>query len=83
MQTTVIGSPPDRAFGVDASPCSDRSLGNQREAAIDRIHEVLGWQPEMPLPEGLATVVDHLKASVHCRNVATRVDRGRHDRERR
>lgn len=35
----------------------------QREAAIDRIQDVLGWQPEMPLTEGLATVVDHLKAS--------------------
>ncbi len=67
MQTTVaeLAAHLIRALGVDAEPVfrPREVLVTQREAAIDRIHEVLGWQPEMPLPEGLATVVDHLKAS--------------------
>ncbi len=51
------------SLGVDAQPVfrPREVLVTQREAAIDRIHEVLGWQPEVPLPAGLATVVDHLK----------------------
>jgi UDP-glucose 4-epimerase len=36
-------------------------LVTQREASIDRIREVLGWEPTVDLAEGLASVVDHLK----------------------
>jgi UDP-glucose 4-epimerase len=36
-------------------------LVTQREASIDRIREVLGWEPQVILADGLASVVDHLK----------------------
>jgi UDP-glucose 4-epimerase len=36
-------------------------LVTQRAASIDRISEVLGWQPTIGLEEGLASVVEHLK----------------------
>jgi UDP-glucose 4-epimerase len=38
-------------------------LVTQREAAIDRIREVLGWEPTVGLSEGLNSVVDYLKNS--------------------
>jgi UDP-glucose 4-epimerase len=36
-------------------------LVTQREASVDRIREVLGWEPTVDLAEGLSSVVDHLK----------------------
>ena len=36
-------------------------LVTQRDASIERIQSVLGWQPEVELTEGLASVIDHLK----------------------
>jgi len=36
-------------------------LVTQRAASIDRISEVLGWEPTIGLEEGLASVVEHLK----------------------
>jgi UDP-glucose 4-epimerase len=38
-------------------------LVTQREASIERIREVLGWEPTVELEEGLASVVEHLKVS--------------------
>jgi UDP-glucose 4-epimerase len=38
-------------------------LVTQREASIDRIREVLGWEPTVELAEGLASVVEHLKVT--------------------
>jgi len=38
-------------------------LVTQREASTERIREVLGWEPTVPLQEGLASVVDYLKKS--------------------
>jgi UDP-glucose 4-epimerase len=38
-------------------------LVTQREASIDRIREVLQWEPTVSLQEGLASVVDYLKMS--------------------
>jgi UDP-glucose 4-epimerase len=36
-------------------------LVNQREAATERARDVLGWEPTIGLPEGLATVVEHMR----------------------
>jgi UDP-glucose 4-epimerase len=36
-------------------------LVTQREASIERIKELLGWEPTVALPQGLASVVEHLK----------------------
>ena len=36
-------------------------LVTQREASTERAREVLGWEPTIGLPEGLASVVEHLK----------------------
>lgn len=33
-------------------------LVSRREASIDRVREVLGWEPTIPLEDGLATLVD-------------------------
>jgi UDP-glucose 4-epimerase len=33
-------------------------LVSHREASVDLVREVLGWEPEVPLEEGLATLVD-------------------------
>ena len=53
------------ALGVEATPTfrPREVLVTQREAAIDRISEVLGWAPQMPLDEGLGTVVEHLRST--------------------
>lgn len=65
LQTTVadLADHLIRALGVDTRPQfrPREVLVAQREAAIDRIREVLGWEPMVGLPEGLASVVDHLK----------------------
>jgi UDP-glucose 4-epimerase len=67
QQTTVaeLADQLIRAVGADVQPVfrPREVLVTQREAAIDRIREVLGWEPTVELPTGLATVVDHLKRS--------------------
>ncbi|MDQ1249998.1 MAG: UDP-glucose 4-epimerase [Actinomycetota bacterium] len=52
-----------QALGVDAEPLFRPRpvLVTRREASIERIQEVLSWAPEVPLKEGLATVVEHLR----------------------
>jgi UDP-glucose 4-epimerase len=52
-----------KAVGADVRPefRPREVLVTQREASIDRIREVLGWEPTVDLTEGLASVVDHLK----------------------
>lgn len=52
-----------RAVGVDIKPMfrPREVLVTQREASIERIQELLGWEPTVALPEGLASVVEHLK----------------------
>ena len=52
-----------KAIGADVTPefRPREVLVTQREASIDRIREVLGWEPTVELTEGLASVVDHLK----------------------
>jgi UDP-glucose 4-epimerase len=54
-----------RHMGVDIEPqFKPRDvLVNRREADISLIRDVLGWSPTISVDEGLATVVDHLKAS--------------------
>jgi len=54
-----------RILGSDAKPVfrPREVLVTQREASTERIREVLGWEPTVPLQEGLASVVDHLKRS--------------------
>jgi UDP-glucose 4-epimerase len=37
-------------------------LVSRREADITRIRSVLGWEPTVGLEEGLASVIEHLKA---------------------
>jgi UDP-glucose 4-epimerase len=54
-----------KAVGVDVRPVfrPREVLVTQREASIERIREVLGWEPTVELAEGLASVVEHLKVS--------------------
>ena len=54
-----------KALGVDVQPVfrPREVLVTQREASIDRIREVLGWEPTVGLAEGLASVVEHLKVT--------------------
>lgn len=54
-----------KAIGADVRPefRPREVLVTQREASIDRIRELLGWEPTVDLAEGLASVVDHLKNS--------------------
>ena len=54
-----------RILGSDAKPVfrPREVLVTQREASTERIREVLGWEPTVPLQEGLASVVDYLKKS--------------------
>ena len=42
-------------------------LVTQREASIERIEEVLDWEPQVELEEGLASVVEH-KRTLGCRS---------------
>ncbi|HEY7222795.1 MAG TPA: NAD-dependent epimerase/dehydratase family protein [Micromonosporaceae bacterium] len=64
-QTTVadLASHLIRAVGADLQPVfrPREVLVTQREASIERIREVLGWEPTVELGEGLAAVVEHLK----------------------
>jgi UDP-glucose 4-epimerase len=52
-----------RAVGADIKPMfrPREVLVTQREASIERIKELLGWEPTVALPQGLASVVEHLK----------------------
>ncbi|RNL79067.1 NAD-dependent epimerase/dehydratase family protein [Nocardioides marmorisolisilvae] len=54
-------------LGVDVQPTfSPREvLVTQREASIDRIHQVLGWEPAIDFEYGIGTVIDWLKSSGH------------------
>lgn len=54
-----------KAVGANVQPVfrPREVLVTQREASIERIREVLNWEPIIGLVEGLATVVDHLKNS--------------------
>lgn len=52
-----------RVVGLDIEPqFRPRDvLVARREASIDRIREVLGWEPTVGIDEGLAAVVEHMK----------------------
>ena len=52
-----------KAIGADVRPefRPREVLVTQREASTERIREVLGWEPQVGLAEGLASVVEHLK----------------------
>ena len=67
QQTTVaeLADHLIRALGVDVQPQfrPREVLVTQREASIDKARELLGWEPTVDLPSGLASVVDHLKHS--------------------
>jgi UDP-glucose 4-epimerase len=54
-----------KAVGADVQPVfrPREVLVTQRESSIERIREVLGWEPTVELEEGLATVIDHLKST--------------------
>jgi len=54
-----------RAVGANVQPVfrPREVLVTQREASIDRIRELLGWEPTVELAEGLASIVEHLKRS--------------------
>jgi len=54
-----------RTLGVDAKPVfrPREVLVTQREASVERIRDVLGWEPTVGLEEGLTSVVQHLKDS--------------------
>jgi UDP-glucose 4-epimerase len=56
-----------RHMGVDIEPqFRPRDvLVNRREADISLIRSVLGWEPTIPVDDGLATVVEHLKMAGH------------------
>jgi UDP-glucose 4-epimerase len=66
-QTTIaeLADELTRILGSDAKPVfrPREVLVTQREASTERIREVLGWEPTVELPEGLASVVDYLKKS--------------------
>jgi UDP-glucose 4-epimerase len=54
-----------QALGVDVTPQfrPREVLVNQREASIERVREVLGWEPAIGITQGLATVIEYLKIS--------------------
>jgi UDP-glucose 4-epimerase len=56
-----------RALGVDVVPVfrPREVLVHQREASVERIREVLGWEPNISIEEGLASVLDHMKRVEH------------------
>ncbi len=53
------------AVGMDITPQfrPREVLVTQREASVERIHDVLNWQPEVEMAEGLASVVEHMRAT--------------------
>ncbi|GAB4046352.1 NAD-dependent epimerase/dehydratase family protein [Catellatospora paridis] len=66
-QTTVaqLADQLIKAVGADVQPVfrPREVLVTQREASIERIRELLGWEPTIGLEEGLASVVHHLKTT--------------------
>jgi UDP-glucose 4-epimerase len=52
-----------KAVGADVQPQfrPREVLVTQREASIDRIRELLDWEPQIELTEGLTSVVEHMK----------------------
>jgi UDP-glucose 4-epimerase len=67
QQTTVadLATHLIRAFGSETQlQFRPRDvLVAQREASTERVRDVLGWEPTIGLPEGLASVVEHMKIS--------------------
>jgi UDP-glucose 4-epimerase len=67
QQTTIaqLANQLIRALGSDVEPMFRPRdvLVTQREASIDRIREILGWEPTIGLADGLTAVVEHLKIS--------------------
>jgi UDP-glucose 4-epimerase len=65
IQTSVAGLAAQliRTVGAEVTPVfrPREVLVSQREASVERIREVLGWEPTIGLEEGLASVVQHLK----------------------
>jgi UDP-glucose 4-epimerase len=55
-----------RSLGSDVQPVfrPREVLVTRREAAIDRIEEVLGWRPQVSLEEGIASVLDWHKRTL-------------------
>ncbi len=55
-----------RSLGSDAQPVfrPREVLVTRREAAIERIQEVLGWRPQVGLEEGIASVLDWHKRTL-------------------
>jgi UDP-glucose 4-epimerase len=67
-QQTTVAELADRllrAVGADVQPVfrPREVLVTQRAASIERISELLGWEPTIELTEGLASVVEHLKVT--------------------
>jgi UDP-glucose 4-epimerase len=58
-----------RSLGSDVQPVfrPREVLVTRREAAIDRIEEVLGWRPQVGVEEGIATVLDWHKSTLEGR----------------
>lgn len=65
LQTTIaeLADHLIRAVGADVKPVfrPREVLVTKREASIERTKELLGWEPTVGLPQGLASVVEHLK----------------------
>lgn len=54
-----------RVLGVRVEPVfrPREVLVTQRQASVDRIRELLDWEPTIELSEGLGSVVEHLRSS--------------------
>lgn len=67
VQTTIaeLAEQLMRLLGVDGHPVFKprEVLVSRREASIERIREVLGWEPTVQVAQGLGAVVEHLKLS--------------------
>jgi UDP-glucose 4-epimerase len=68
-QQTTISDLADllvRSLGSDVQPVfrPREVLVTRRQAAIDRIEEVLGWRPQVGLEEGIASVLDWHKRTL-------------------
>jgi UDP-glucose 4-epimerase len=67
VQTTVaqLADHLIKAIGATVTPQfrPREVLVTQREAATERVREVLGWEPTVGITEGLAAVIEHLKVT--------------------